>query len=157
MRRVTSFIGLTLLALLVSGWGNVLAAALCPKMQVASCCLMKTTHDSSAPSHEAMAMDGMAMDSMAMMPAAEVEANSMGQPAASCAHCLSSPDLPFKSVVTVNSVRESERNLSAAVAASVLRSLAAFSSSFAPPISSRQHAPPGSSTSLHVLINVFLI
>ena len=151
MRRVTSFIGITLLALLVSGWGNVLAAALCPKMQVASCCLMKTTHDS-ASQHEAMAMDG-----MAMMPAAEVEANSIGQPAASCAHCLSSPDLPFKSVGTVNSVRESERNLSAAVAASVLRSLAAFSSSFAPPISSRQHAPPGSSTSLHVLINVFLI
>src|SRR5437763_12849392 len=117
MRRVTSFIGITLLALLVSGWGNVLAAALCPKMQVASCCLMKTTHDS-ASQHEAMSMDG-----MAMMPAADVEANSMGQPAASCAHCLSSPDLPFKSVITVNSVRESERNLSAAVAASVLRSL----------------------------------
>src|SRR5207248_3812591 len=156
MRRVTSFIGLTLLALLVSGWGNVLAATLCPKMQVASCCLTKTTHDS-ASQHEAMAMDGMSMDGMAMMPAAEVEANSMGQPAASCAHCLSSPDLPFKSVVTVNSVRESERNLSAPIAASVLRSLAAFSSSFAPPISSRQHAPPGSSTSLHVFISVFLI
>jgi hypothetical protein len=151
MRRVTSFIGLTLLALLLSGWGNVLAAALCSKMQVASCCLIKTTHDS-APSHEAMAMD-----SMAMMPAADGEANSMSQPAASCAHCLSSPDLPFKSVVTVNSVRESERNLSAPVAAPVLRSLAAFSSSFAPPVSSRQHAPPGSSTSRHVLINVFLI
>jgi hypothetical protein len=156
MRRVTSFIGITLLALLASGWGNALAAALCPKMQVASCCLTKTTHDS-APSHEAMAMDGMTMDSMAMMPAAEAEANSAGQPAASCAHCLSSPDLPFKSVVTVNSVRESERNLSAPIAAPVLRSLAEFSSSFAPPISSRQHAPPGSSTSLHVLINVFLI
>lgn len=156
MRRITSFIGIILLALLASGWSNVLATALCPNMQVASCCLMKMKHKS-ASSHEAMAMDGMEMDSAEMMTAVDVEANSISQSTPACALCLNRSELPIKSVVMVNLVRDSRRDLSAAPDAAVPGSLAPFSSLFALPVTSRQHAPPVTSTSRHVLINVFLI
>jgi hypothetical protein len=152
MRRITSFIGIMLLALLASGWSNVLASALCRNMQTPDCCLMKTMHDP-ASSHEAMAMDDMAMT----MPAAEGEANQVGQPMQSCAHCLSSSNLPAKSVLVVNSVQESKPNLGAAIAALFTGPPVSFSPSFTPAIFSRQHAPPGTSAARHVLINVFLI
>jgi hypothetical protein len=154
MRRATSFIGLILLALLVSGSSNVLAAALCPNMQALSCCPMKTEHDA-APSHEAM--DGMSMDGAGVMPAVSVEAISIGQSATLCTHCFSPADPVIRSVVVANPAQTSKRNLSVPVLARVPSSPVVSDSSFASIVSSRQHAPPFASTSRHVLINIFLI
>ena len=62
---------LLVFALLASTWGNVLAAAFCPRSLGRECCFAKTYMRSSSSTHENMAgydmhMDGMSMDGMKM-------------------------------------------------------------------------------------------
>src|SRR5437763_15916500 len=112
MRRLTSYTVILLLSLILSGSGNVLAAAFCSHAQVTACCQTKTMHDSMS-SPDMMKMDGMEMS----MPAAEADVNSIAQPATLCAHCMGNSDLPAKMVAAVASVEQSKRDLSAGISA----------------------------------------
>src|SRR5947209_4366575 len=150
MRRLTSYTFILLLSLILSGQGNVLAAAFCQHAQLPACCQTKTMRDS-MPSHDMM--EGMNMS----MPAAEAEADSISQPTELCAHCMSHPNLPAKAVAAVASVEQSKRDLSARISALVSKSPASSIASFAPLLSSRPHAPPVTSARRHVLISTFLI
>ncbi len=156
--------GILLFVLLAGAWGNVLAASLCPRMaQDHSCCPAK------AMQHAHDAMDGMQMDEMQMsdmqMPSAmeqETEANVVrqvdvvaGQPGVGCGHCLSHSQLPTK----LPTLREAEQVRCGEDLAAPLALVNSVSPStlFVTPVHSKQHAPPGATTSRHVLISVFRI
>jgi hypothetical protein len=154
MRRLTSFFGITLLALLVSGWSNVLAAAICPKTPAMAACPMQTGNKPTS-SHEAMEMGE--IGDMQMTPAvAEDEANALEQPMGSCPHCFKQPEQPSSPVVASKGAEQSKRD-PGTIIRQAFKVITPQTATFAPPVSSRQHAPPQASTPRHVLINVFLI
>ncbi|MDT5060067.1 MAG: hypothetical protein QOH63_526 [Acidobacteriota bacterium] len=138
--------------LFVSGWSHVLAAALCPQMQVKASCPMQM-RDHPASSHEVMEMGDMQMPETTV---SEGEVNAVDPPLGSCPHCFSKPNYPTSTVVAVKGVERSKRDLGV-ILQQTLKAIAPLSSTFAPPVSSRQHAPPQATTARHVLISVFLI
>jgi hypothetical protein len=151
----------SVLLLFVSGWSQVLAASLCSHTPGAhACCRTKGAgHEhGQASSHQGMVMDG--IESMEMpfedaAPATNESAISFGQPIADCAHCLghSQPQtVPVASITSDQSGRVKEP-LSPPVAVAPVP----LASAFAPPVTTRQHAPPGALTARHVLISVFRI
>lgn len=136
--------------LFVSGWGHVLAAAFCPHMQDMPGCPMQAGSTTSTSSHE-----GMEMNDMQMTPTiTESEARATAQPLFSC--CTSRPEVPPSPVMASRGAEQPKQDLGATFQ-QARKALAPQTASFAPPVSSRQHAPPGASTPRHVLINVFLI
>jgi hypothetical protein len=157
------------LALLLgmSSLGHVSAAAICPHMRGHECCLVKTVrhqHDSGC-THEAMAMDGMVMDDMATVDISttsspnvsnnEVLANKFEQLVESCAHCLGHSGL-FNAPVSFVSVADQSKKIvwvALPVPAFLVPSPMTPAQSGLP----RQHAPPGTSASRHILISVLLI
>lgn len=148
MRARSLFIGI-IFVLFMSGWGRVLAAALCPHTaQDHSCC------------HALMAGSGSheAMGDMQMMPAApspKTNTGALGRPVEACAHCIGHSGLPATPVAT----REANqaRRIPDVNAPLALMPLAPSAPSFIPAISARQGSPPGVSVSRHVLIGVFRI
>ncbi|MDQ3820171.1 MAG: hypothetical protein M3362_21175 [Acidobacteriota bacterium] len=151
MRRPTSYTGILLLSLILSGSGNVLAAAFCPHAQLPACCKKGPMQDSTS-SHEMM-MEGMDMSAAS----AEADVNSVGQPAGVCAHCMSHSDLPAKAVAAVSTVEQSRRGFGAEHPAPVQRQPLSSTALFAPLLSSRPHAPPGTRARRYLLISAFLI
>jgi hypothetical protein len=153
MKRL-SHIGVITLLLTVN-WGAVLAAASCPRAQGHACCHAKSSaHEHGmSPTHDGMATGG--MGNMAALSDDDGNVEALDQPPESCRHCMSHPGVPVTAVVS-SAQGQSARELSAAPT-TTLKTSAAHPSSFAPPVVSRQHAPPGASTSRHVLISVFLI
>ena len=170
---------LVALALLLgmSSLGHVFAAAFCPHMRGHECCLVKTVSHQhvSGCTHEAMAMDGMVMDDVAMdnmkmddmatvdisTPSSpnvsdnEVLANKFEQLVESCAHCLGHSGLSNAPVSFVSVPDQSKKTVSVAlpVPAFLVPSPMTPAQSGLP----RQHAPPGTRASRHILISVFLI
>jgi hypothetical protein len=150
----------SVLLLFVSGWSQVLAASLCSHTQGAhSCCVKKNAGHGEASAHQGMAMDGMEsmeMPSEESAPAAGNEiAASFGKHLEECAHCLGhsqSQTVPF-AFITSDQSRRGDETL-APPATVVVTSLG---SAFATPVTSRQHAPPGTTKSRHVLISLFRI
>ena len=140
-----------LLAFLVSAWGNVLAAAMCPHMrQDHACC-----HPQVAQNHTSHEMTG----DMQMTPAiesAEVAAFAAAdKPVEGCAHCMgrapqSPPTVSLREVDRTNHGSE----LAAPTPASQPSYLAA---PFTTSVPSREHSPPGASADRHVLISLFRI
>ena len=142
--------------LLAVNWGAVLAAAPCPRAQGHACCHAKSLahgHGMS-PAHDGMAVGG--MEGMAALSDDGGNGEALDQPLESCAHCMSHSGFPVTAVVASGAQGQSGRELSAAPPPT-LKTSAAHPSSFAPPVVSRQHAPPGASHSRHLLIGVFLI
>ena len=140
-----------ILLLFVSGWSHVLAAAFCPHMQDMPGCAMKTASTAHASGHEGMEMGDM------QMPPRETDekVGALERPLASC--CASSrPDVPPAPVVASRGAEQSKQDLGALLKP-LPKALEPTAPSFAPPITSRQHAPPGASAQRHVLINVYLI
>lgn len=158
MRRLVSSIGITLLALLVGGWGSVVAAAFCPHMAANqaqaedhSCCLAKregvgANHSSShhhathgAKKKQASAASHLHHDSVA----------------GTCEHCVGQNEFP----ATTASAREltsQKRDAGKMIAQSVMPlalPVAVSLSRFAP----TQHAPPKPAFRKHLLLSVFLI
>ena len=147
--------------LLVSGWSHVLAAALCPRMQArASCHMLLEHHTSSA--HEAMKMTGeMGEMQMSETTLYEGEVDALGLPSGSCPHCFYRSENPTSTVVAVKGVERSRRD-QGVILQQAIKAFAPLATSFTPPISKRQHAPPGATTTTtttarHVLISIFLI
>jgi hypothetical protein len=135
--------------LFVSGWSHVLASAFCSNMKDMPGCAMQMGNTSTS-GHE-----GMEMGDMQMPPtAAGDKVGSLEQPLASC--CASRPEIPPAPIVASRGAEQSKQDLGA-ILKPALKAITQPTSSFAPPVSSRQHAPPGASTPRHVLISVFLI
>jgi hypothetical protein len=162
MRRLLIITVISLL--LVSGWSHVLAAALCPQMQVKASCPMQMMEHSPS-SHEAMAKGAKgangAMGEMGDMPVSETavstaEVNALDPPMGSCPHCFSKSEYPTSNIPAVKGVNQGKRNLRVILQQALAR-IAFQTRSFAAPILSRQHAPPRAPTARHVLISVFLI
>ena len=178
-RRILAF--LLLLAVVAGAWGNVLAAAFCPRIASArACCLKHKSHPSQSPeTHDMHDMDmretvDMQMGDMQMDMSAESteeattqkqierlaeveqssEATAVDQPIETCAHCLSHSQLPLGSV-TLRETESAKR--SADVSAPQLVQIISFSALPSPTVNPREHAPPGDNSPRHVLINVFRI
>jgi hypothetical protein len=154
MRQRLLFTGIMLLALFVSAWGNAFAAAFCPHMKIDhACCHTRRGHDQSA--HE-MAGE-MQMGDTQMLPAADPvsESDAISQPVEPCEHCMGRSQAPAVSVALIE-VSQTHYGTDAPVPATSSQ-LASASTSFTAHITSRQHAPPGSSITRHVLINIFRI
>jgi hypothetical protein len=156
MRRFTSFIGITLLSLLVSGWGNVLAATLCPhamgeQAQVNVEKAATHQHDSTQ-----QAMDGMQMTPAPSAMHCDSKVASFHQPAGICTHCFDRNESPATS-----SSLQRELTLKKRDAGTIVRPEAATRTSLAiiytPQFLPTQNAPPGSSNRKHLLLSVFLI
>ena len=86
--------------------------------------------------------------------ATEDKAGALERPLASC--CMSRPEVPPAAVILSRGAEQSKQDLGVLLKPA-LKVQAPLSSSFAQPITSRQHAPPGASTPRYVLISVFLI
>jgi hypothetical protein len=149
-----------LIALLMSAWVNVLAAAFCPRSaQDHACCYMKQNvhrHEAREKAHRHETHEQMA--GMQMQPVVEQksETDAVSRIGVSCTHCISHSQLPA-SPATLRDADQSKRNDERAtpqlLAAHVLTPCLFVASTL-----SRQHAPPGATTSArHVLINVFRI
>jgi hypothetical protein len=139
--------------LFVSGWGHVLAAAFCPNMQDMPGCAMQKARTTTSSQHEGH--EGMEMGDMKMKPiATEGKAGALERPLISC--CASRPEIPPAPAVASRGAEQSKQDLGA-ILKPALKAIAPLAPSFAPPVLSRQHAPPGASTPRHVLISVFLI
>ncbi|HEY0378503.1 MAG TPA: hypothetical protein VGC87_16435 [Pyrinomonadaceae bacterium] len=135
--------------LFVSGWGHVLAAAVCPNMRGAGGCQMRAGNGS-AHGHEGMEMGG------TRLPAGDAEGGvgSLERPLASC--CAGRPEAPPAPVVASRGAGQSKQDLGA-VLKPVPKSIAPPAPSLALTVTSRQHSPPVAPTPRHVLVNVFLI
>jgi hypothetical protein len=152
------------LVLLNGAMGSVLAAVLCPHASgLPSCCIARNSdqHDHMAGMEmpDGMPMDGMdhgtATPSPDTVSETEREAVSAGEGLVPCAHCVTHS----RAVSTPLFLREADhRNNRVAVAAPI--SAVQF---LAPPVaffhsvSARPHAPPGSQTRRHILLNIFRI
>lgn len=151
MRRRHLFAGVLLLALFISAWGQVLAAASCPHMrQEHACCHARVAHN-----HAADEMSGdMRITHVAEAgPSAEVTATD--KPIEGCNHCMGRSS----QLLLTATLREVDRtNRGPELAARVVLSQSPV---LAPPcitpVPSREHIPPGSSADQHVLISVFRI
>jgi hypothetical protein len=167
MRRFVSYIGISLLALLVSNWGSVIAAALCPHAGMSqsvemaedhSCCRAKLEK---AEEHHKGAHQEAAHGTKAK-PTSNIHLHdssssniALGQPAGACAHCVGQSELPYTHA-TVRELTLQKRDAGKMVKRTVILP--------APPIavavahlSPKQHAPPGLSGRKHLLLSVFLI
>jgi len=147
-------------ALFMSGWGGVLAAAFCPRLQGHSCCLTRMaghSHHSMSP-HDGMAMDGMEETPPPAAPVADAgaSANTLSQPVEPCAHCMSHSGPVNIPASIVNMSEQSKRDAGAGPlpTARMLAQLATPSAEAGP---AREHSPPGAASPRHVLISVFRI
>jgi hypothetical protein len=135
--------------LFVSGWSHVLTSVFCPNMKDMPGCAMQMGNTSTS-GHEEMEMGGM----QTWQSATEDKVGSLAQPLASC--CASRPEVPPAPAVASRGAEQSKQDLGALLKPA-LKAITQPTSSFAPQVTSRQHAPPGDSTPRHVLISVFLI
>lgn len=167
MRRFVSYIGITLLALLISGWGSALAAVLCPHAGMNQALPMPEDHSCHSTKFEATAanqhhrgehQEATHEDKMKPVGIPQLQGDghtALGRPAGTCAHCMSQNELP----ATPASMREvtlQKREAGKLVVQKTLLitpPLAVSVSRFVP----SQHAPPGLSAPKHLIFGVFLI
>ncbi|MDT7687415.1 MAG: hypothetical protein QOE46_174 [Acidobacteriota bacterium] len=155
MRNRLLSIGTLLLALLLSAWGNVLAAVTCAHMeQDHACCHARVAHHPA--SHQGM--DEMQMDDTQTMHGAEQSADirALGQTAGACEHCMGRSQLPTPPA-TLREADQSKRGEDVSAPLAISEPLS-ITISFVPLVLAREHAPPTAvSSSRHILISVFRI
>jgi hypothetical protein len=149
------------LLLSVSGWSEVLAAALCPHMQRDhACCVAKDSgvhqHDQMMAHHEGMIMEGMEEMTAPATSAIEEDAHAITGPEGSCGHCMSQSGPPARSIIIARADDQSRKELRVAPAQTPGLS-SPFIASSTSLITSRQNAPPGDQSARRVLISVFRI
>src|SRR4051794_7595112 len=105
MRRFTSFAGVMLLALFVSGWGSALAASFCPHLagkQLTAAMTGDHCGREGAGQADHSASHQQAMKGMEMTPAPQQrgdrETVTVGQLSGTCAHCLGQERSPVTAV-----------------------------------------------------------
>jgi hypothetical protein len=165
-------------ALLFSAWGNVVAAAFCPRFALnRDCCIKHSDHQAKQVKHDsprphqmaAVEMTGMEMGDMEMESPPDAstqnspieftlesssEQVAFDLPIERCPHCASHSQ-PISGTASVMSVDPTKRlvesnSLPANFAVDLAPALAGF-------IVPSEHGPPGPSSPLHVLINLFRI
>jgi hypothetical protein len=178
MRRRSLPIFLLVGAFLLGAWGNVLAAAFCPRYRLnRDCCLKQAAAKSEPIEHTSschhqmggMKMDDMQMenespsesgveplakDSQVLVPQTSSKEGAFDLPYEACIHCLihSQTASGTANVIAVDPTKRLiETNAVAAFFEVVPSSV--FSISITP----FEHGPPGASVPRHVLINVFQI
>jgi uncharacterized protein involved in copper resistance len=174
MRKRSLSIVFVVVALLFSAWGNVIAAAFCPRFALNHDCCLK--HASKQAKHESSChheMAGMEMDDMQM----ETEADSAPDTGAQNSHAqLPSEsssdevalDLPIEQCACCVSHSQTTSGTVSFVAIDPSKQLVETNSppanfaigltpAFAGLILPSEHSPPGPSTPRHVIINVFRI
>jgi hypothetical protein len=154
MRRFTSFFGVMLLALLVSGWGNVLAATLCPHAMGAQANVEKAAmHQHHSSEQE---MGGMQMPQTGEAVHCDSKVAAFDQPAGICTHCLGQNDSPATSSSLQRELTLKKRDTGTIVKPEAIAAISpsiVHTQQFLP----TQNAPPGSSNRKHLLLSVFLI
>ena len=177
MRKRSLSIVFVVVALLFSAWGNVIAAAFCPRFALNhDCCLKHGTQPSEQAKHKSSChheMAGMEMDDMQIETEADSAPdtgaqNSHGQlpsesasdevaldlPIEQCACCLSHSQTT-SGTVSVVAIDPSKRVVKTnSLPANFVIGL---TPAFAEMIGPSEHGPPGPSSPRHVIINVFRI
>src|ERR671938_1306166 len=164
MRRFLSSIGISLLALTLSGWGNVLAAALCPHAGMSRTQLSVKDHsgcsakaDEASGDHAAMqhqTMHGMKMRTETASQNHDSGMVAFSQPMGTCAHCFGRDQSPTTANTRALTLKKIETGAELEQPAGLSASLAiVFTPQFAP----TQHAPPGQANRKHLLLSIFLI
>jgi hypothetical protein len=176
-KRSLSIVFVVVVALLVSAWGNVIAAAFCPRFMLnGDCCLKHGAEPSKHVKHESSChheMAGMEMDDMQMETEADSAPDTSAQnsqvevpsesssdevaldlPIEQCACCLSHPQTTSGtvSVVAIDSSKQLVETNSLPA-----NFVIGLTSAFAGLIVRSERSPPGQSTPRHVIINVFRI
>jgi uncharacterized protein involved in copper resistance len=177
MRKRFLSIVFVVVALLFSAWGNVIAAAFCPRFALNhDCCLKHGTQPSKQANHESSChheMAGMEMDDMQMETEADSAPDTSAQnshaqrpsesssdevaldlPIEQCACCLSHSQT-ISGTVSVVAIDPSKRLVE--TNSPPANFAIGLTSAFAGLIVSSEHSPPGPSTPRHVIINVFRI
>lgn len=173
MKRRSLSIVFVVVALLFSAWGNVIAAAFCPRFALnRDCCLKYAAHQAKQVKHDPSChheMAGMDMDDMQMESPPDTNAQdspveltsessseqiSLDLPIEPCAHCVSHSQTT-SGTVSVVAIDPSKRLVQAnSLPASFSIDL---TRAFADLIVPSEHGPPSPSSPRHVIINVFRI
>lgn len=160
MRRLTSHFGITLLALLLCGWGEAFASALCPHAAgLSHACHPEKAESAPAEKHHSgshkQTARGAESGRREHSSHHRAAGNAAGRAAgSSCAHCVGRGDLPAAPAgVRELTAQKSGAGKAAAHATKILAQPAAHVSRLAP----GQHAPPGPAGRTHLLLRVFLI
>jgi hypothetical protein len=173
MKRRFLSIVFVAVALLFSAWGNVIAAAFCPRFALnRDCCLKHAVHQAKHVNHDRSCqheMAGMDMDDMQMEspsdtstqnspvePASESSSEQVAleMPIEQCAHCCTHSQTT-SGIVSVVAIDPSKglveaNSLPASFSIDLTRA-------FADLIVPSEHSPPSPSSPRHVIINVFRI
>ena len=177
MRKRSLSIVFVVVALLLSAWGNVIAAAFCPRFGLnRDCCVKRAAPQAKQVTHESSChheMAGMEMDDMQMETEADSAPGTSAQnaqvqltsqsssdgvaldlPIEPCAHCVSHSQTTsgtVSAVVVDPSKRLVESNSLPANFA------VGMTGAFADLIVPSEHSPPSPSSRRHVIINSFRI
>jgi len=152
-----------LLSLLVSGWGNVFAAAFCPHiasnhrktmMEGHSCHLEMAEPSSHSASHQ-QAMNGMEMTTPAAQQQGDSRIIPVGQFIGTCSHCVEKDSSPVTASVS-RELSSQKRDAGAPVEKSAMP-VDTLTTFFSPKFVATQNAPPGTANRKHLLLGVFLI
>jgi len=179
MKRQSLIVAFVLGALLLSAWGNVIAAGFCPRSALQrDCCSQPINRPASQVKHESchhemagMEMTGMEMgdpqmearaDSAAdtssqnadVTPESSVDENAVGHPIEACNHCMSHSQTTSGNV----SVLALDPSKGLVKTDSLPPSNAIdWTRAFTEVIAPSEHGPPTPSSPRHVIINVFRI
>jgi len=154
--------GISLLSLLVSGWGYVFAAAFCPhsasrnftaKSEAPSCHQMSEEQAGHSESHS-QAMEGMQM-LPETQPERQFKAIPVGQLSGTCLHCVGQEKSPVTSA-TVRELNFQNHDTGASLETSPLPEFA-LTTLFSPQFVPMQNAPHGTANRKHLLLGIFLI
>jgi hypothetical protein len=156
MRRFTSFFGITLLMLLVSGWGNVLAATFCPHAMGAQA--QVNVQKAAAPQHDSpeQEMGGMQMTHASGAGHCDSKVTAFDQPAGICTHCFGQNEFPPASSSLQRELTLKKGDVGTIVKPEAITPIS-LSLVHTPQFLPTQNAPPGASNRKHLLLSVFLI
>ena len=169
------FTAIIVSALLSSAWGNVLAAAFCPHFNLKHVCSFKNSAlQPASPEPKSHAgMCDMGMSDMPMEAAdksqadirtqkrpadavddSNADADTLDQLGEPCPHCLMHSQ-PASRAIIVQAINPEKRSVESEVPPAT--SLVSLPAVFLTKPSPNEHAPPGESSRLHLLISVFRI
>jgi hypothetical protein len=143
------------LALLLSAWGNVFAASLCPRMEQGHACC-RARRASLPECHKGMTDMRAGHEHIEVASEQESDAESISRPSESCAHCMGHSQPPpspalVREAGQVNLCTNLHLTLKPAEPGSFAAGLTRI-------VAAGEHSPPEAQTSSrHVLINVFRI
>jgi hypothetical protein len=163
MKRFAAFIGILLF--LFGAWGQALAAAFCSGSgRLPDCCVSQAKSEKDQHNHNGSAQPDADMAGMADIdqPAAsrgtggDGDSPAVRPPAQQCSHCISHSEQQFSSFLTISTSDGPRRSASALLPVPIF-AFTPTSPSVYLFISNRQHAPPGGSPPLFLLLSVFRI